>query len=641
MLAAILRIKMAYRQLIPPSILTLANSRIFAITVLGLIALALRIPFMEQPIRFDEANTYSRYVSQDLVTITTTYDAPNNHVFHSLLARVTTLGTPFTEWTLRLPALLAGLGVVIMAFLLGERMGCRLHGWYAGLLTAVSAHLILFSTNSRGYELVALCTLLSFWFVLNLQRGGNRRDWVGYITSNILGCYTIPIMVYPLCASALILLVSRIRERRAGRALAGSMQGFFLAHFCIGGLVILLYLPILVSAGADALIGNRFVTRVPWDAFAVEFPASIAETMALWLHDVNPVLILAGLASAVIALGLRFKQQVPMWVPFAALVLASLLITLTKQVIPYSRVWIFIYPFFLLLVASGLVQIVHLASRVFGERLSPYLAGGIALVTLGCGIGNLVLNDPVVGSREGGSARDVPALMEWLETADLAAPYVVAAHHAPPSIKYYGQQKGIPLVLDYNPDGPTYAFVQDQHQESIAHVIWASGLVLSGREIPEVARFSNSSLYLVQPSDYFSIGSRLESLRLYPGFFESSWYGLYSCESRKNWILHVDHGRQLYLESYDNTPIPLHLFFDEGTGQWIYLWAPHYPKMYFGEEQYPLIWKEGTRTPHRVFTDPATGKEFTEKELREGHPELLMPFNEEDLRRALRDATFR
>ena len=128
----------------------------------------------------------------------------------------------------------------------------------------------------------------------------------------------------------------------------------------------------------------------------------------------------------------------------------------------------------------------------------------------------------------------------------------------------------------------------------------------------------SAHVYLLEPGQSVSIGDLLNARRLYPGDYESSWYGRFSCDFQTKWILHEDHGRQHYFANDNNRNPMLHWLFDEGLNDWIMVLPLDYPKIYMGEARRPFVWKDGTRYPNRVFTDPSTGLEWTEAELRIG-----------------------
>ena len=80
------------------------------LTIVTMLALALRARELSQPIRYDEAATWLDYASQPLARALSDYRFPNNHLFHTLLVHISAALFGAAPWALRLPAFLAGIG---------------------------------------------------------------------------------------------------------------------------------------------------------------------------------------------------------------------------------------------------------------------------------------------------------------------------------------------------------------------------------------------------------------------------------------------------------------------------------------------------------------------------------------------------
>ena len=65
-------------------------------------------------------------------------------------------------WAIRLPALVAGIALVPATFAFARVLYGRAAGLLAAAFVAASSTLVEYSTNARGYTLVALATVLVF-----------------------------------------------------------------------------------------------------------------------------------------------------------------------------------------------------------------------------------------------------------------------------------------------------------------------------------------------------------------------------------------------------------------------------------------------------------------------------------------------
>src|SRR5207253_11250661 len=113
-------------------------------TIVLAIGAALRVLYLAQPIRYDEAVTYMYFVRLPWAEALSTYTYPNNHLFHTLLAKASVTVFGNSPWALRLPAFFAGVLVVPASYLTIRALyGARAALIAAGLV-ASSGVLILY-----------------------------------------------------------------------------------------------------------------------------------------------------------------------------------------------------------------------------------------------------------------------------------------------------------------------------------------------------------------------------------------------------------------------------------------------------------------------------------------------------------------
>lgn len=127
-----------------------------------------------QSITVDEATTYLNYVREHWANVWSNYD-PNNHILYSILAQLSVRAFRISEFSLRLPSVLAGFFFVIGIHRVLERtVDSRAVRWIA-LLGLSTAPLVLdFSVAARGY---GLSLALLAWAIYFSIRG--RDVWAG------------------------------------------------------------------------------------------------------------------------------------------------------------------------------------------------------------------------------------------------------------------------------------------------------------------------------------------------------------------------------------------------------------------------------------------------------------------------------
>jgi hypothetical protein len=409
-----------------------------AICCITAIAVACRLAALWQPMRYDESVTWAYFVGRSWSTVVSAYQFPNNHVLHSLLAKLAVSAVPWAPWALRLPAFLAGVAIVPLTWLVGRRFADRGTALIGAALAAVSTTLVLYSTNARGYSLVVMLFLVMLHVADRIRRGMARRGWLLLALLGALGLYTIPVMLYPL---GVVLLWLALDARnlpaadRAPRVGAAALSGA--GAVALAGV---LYLPIIRSAGLSALTGNRFVAASPWLQFAFDLPKFFAEMLGTWASPlpwwsafVLPVLALLGL-----------RRLAPSRAPslaLATLAWCGALLLFTHRV-PFVRVFLFLLPLFLLAAGRGAI---HVWRDTVGHRrpawtLDPALVAGAVAMLLGA---------EALHSRPALHSDDTGVFQPAREVATLLAPRlqrgdrVLAAIPANGPLLYYFAERGL------------------------------------------------------------------------------------------------------------------------------------------------------------------------------------------------------
>jgi hypothetical protein len=323
-----------------------------ALIAIVLVGIAVRLMFLDRPMQLDEAYTYNEYASKPVLDGISWYTLPNNHLLNTLLIHVSTALLGNQRWVVRLPALAAGLGVIVATFALVDRLGGRTVALLATALVAASAPQIDYSTNARGYTLVgaiALVLALKAERILSDSRGGRARDWVWFTVLPALGCFAIPIMVYPYGGIVLWMLLVGRRAVRLDRLVFSGVVAVLLA--------VVLYIPALGRTGLARVTANPYVAPQPLGRVVVELPGSLGLAWRHWNSDLPRALaglfLLACAAALARFLAGRSGRAAPSGLLLAVLGF-SLAAGLLQRVVPYDRVWLFAQPLYAAAVAEGL-----------------------------------------------------------------------------------------------------------------------------------------------------------------------------------------------------------------------------------------------------------------------------------------------
>lgn len=213
--------------------------------LLGIIALALRVlPFAQQSLSVDEGVIWAtcKFPLSQIVSRLISLHEVHPPLYFLLQALWMRLGD--SELMLRLPSMLCGTLLVVLAYAWFRRLGSPFTATLGTLLMALSAFQMLYSREARMYPLLSLLCLASLYCFTRLaglggpdRKGlpGNRIPWgPAYVASTLLALY---VHYYAL----LILLVQVCYLAFSGRSgrpaeSSGSSAGSWILRLLLVGL---------------------------------------------------------------------------------------------------------------------------------------------------------------------------------------------------------------------------------------------------------------------------------------------------------------------------------------------------------------------------------------------------------------------
>jgi hypothetical protein len=354
-----------------------------ALAILVASALALRLRYLGQPMRNDEAYSYLYFALPSLRTAVSDYTVPNNHVFHTVLVWAATRLFGNSPEVIRLPALIAGVLCVPATWMVARALaGPDAPGRGAGLLAAAAVAvlpaLLLYSTNARAYMLICLATLLLVWIGERLLQAESLALWAAVIVVGALGMWAAPVMLYPLGAVSLWLMLEHARTDGARGALR-FVPRIAAAAAAVLALAALLYLPVLLRSGPAVLTGNRFVEPLTWSGLVAQrapFARALRELLGLGLSRLELLGALLVALLGVLAPAEGRARRATLAIATAAW--CGVLILATRRP-PPARVLLFLAPLWCVYVGIGLSWLV---SRIRVPRAPVHALGAVLLFAL-------------------------------------------------------------------------------------------------------------------------------------------------------------------------------------------------------------------------------------------------------------------
>lgn len=412
------------------------------LALIGLFALAVRVMHLDIPLRYDEAVTWLEFASGSWTHAATWYSTPNNHILHTLAVKASTALFGSDPWAIRLPALLAGSALPVAVGWTAARLLDARVGLLAAALVATSPVLVEYSVNARGYALLALSVVLLVGVTDQLLRNATRDRWIAWVGLGVLGFYTVPLMVIPWTGLWLWLLFDVVDVEGPWQFRVLRLRPLALASAATLAFAVVLYAPVVMRNGADALLANRFVEGMGWVAFAGSIPEAVADIAGHWVKGVPAPLWLLGLAGLAVAAvpGHPLAARRPLSLAWA-LAFGALQIMLVKRNMGEARVWLWALPLVFVAVAAGLVRA---ADYVAARRRATGALALLGLLWVAAQSWALLHLDPVRRSLETGTFLEVEEVASYLAERVRPGDALVTDFVSREPLRYYLYALGVP-----------------------------------------------------------------------------------------------------------------------------------------------------------------------------------------------------
>ncbi len=361
-----------------------------SLLVVSIVFCMLAVPELGAPIRSDEAHTVVQYTQVPLFVTVTRYDAPNNHVLHSICVHLVTQVAGNSVVAIRSVAFLSGLICLWIVLLWSASLDRLTTGFAASLILATHPTFQEYSVNARGYTMSAMWILIAAWGASIVAMRGGISSKFSLIIGSSLAMFTIPtnfFAVWLIFASA-ILFVALIRYASWKRSVA---------YFMVSGLAVILitgflYLPIIATSDSELIQSllhrkNPSTSRVfqQLQTYSVHLYEWFMWRVPLW----GQLLLLVGIISAIASQfrpvdGHRSYRSVRVAATFSiAMAILSLPVIFELQSqLPPERTWFFLIPFSMIMVASGWQNIANSISIKAAIPLTIFMCAAISFSTL-------------------------------------------------------------------------------------------------------------------------------------------------------------------------------------------------------------------------------------------------------------------
>ena len=435
-------------------------------------ALLIRLLYIHQPVRHDEAYTYLYFAAQPLSSALSDYTVPNNHLFHTLLVKTVTSVLGGSLPAIRLSAFLAGLLIVPGVYLLTRRFGGdRGAALLAMAPAAVWPELVHYSTNARGYSIVALAFLILLVLGDDMVERDTMRLAIAIAVVLAIGMWTAPFMLYP--GGAALLWIAVERGRRAGvSGVHGLLPRLGMTALLAGVLTAVAYSPVVFRSGLAPLVGNKYVVARSLSGFVAELPAFAGDVRnSLGLGVSIPLLGLFVVAAAFGAIFPREARGRRLALVSTVLGWTALLLVLTRRA-PPARVLLFLVPLGCAYAGIGLALAVRRLASV--RRIDAHAAcAAMALLVAGLIAATAIRSRAVLRTLETGTLADAPEIATYLLDRLHPGDRIVVRNPSDHPLDYYLLRRGGRRLREINAGpatGRVFVVVEPRHLQTLQTV---------------------------------------------------------------------------------------------------------------------------------------------------------------------------
>lgn len=355
---------------IPPAIPERHSWRLAALLML---ALALRLPGLNDGLWFDEIQTLVDYVRLPWGVLLATFDDSNQHYLYSIAARAVRSVAGESAASLRLPAVVFGVGSLWAAQRLAQRWMPTREAWWSTAILAVSYHHIWFSQNARGYTGLLLGTVLGTTLFLDILRSRaptQARVWsYGFTMALAMLTHVTALVVI---AGHGVWWLASMHKRAPGLRRFAPLAALLVS----GSLTLMLYAPVLTQLPGVLASSGGGSTNAEWQSpiwFVRETVAGLAQGSALVLMalPVAGIVVLLGVVSA-----WRRDRDACALMTLPVVIMVALLAVTGHNLWP--RFFFFVAAFIVQFAVHGGFVALHRAVPRWAERIGNV---GLATVT--------------------------------------------------------------------------------------------------------------------------------------------------------------------------------------------------------------------------------------------------------------------
>jgi hypothetical protein len=423
-------------------------THILCIIIILFFGLYVRLKYLNQPMQCDESATFLFFASRPLYITLANYIEPNNHIFHTLLVKLSLIIFGNQPWAIRMPAFLAGLILIPATYLTCRQIYGKEAAIFCISIVASSSPLIEYSINARGYSIICLLAILAFAVTIDILKNDRIEGWGLLAIFWAIGFYTIPIMLYPFAINISWILLCVYFSKPW--LIYIYLRMIFITIIVMVIIVIILYFPVLVTFSIFAITSNKYVSAIPLNIFFQKILPSLYMTWNEWTKDCSVIinyLLLFGFMTSICINDKINQYKIHIIFP---IIIAIPTILLIQRVIPFERVWLFLLPFYYIAASSGIVYIFKFMTNFSKNVIIKYIFLVLTIIICIINVFQVINNNERYFSEEKKALKNPDKITIFLKERLMEGDSVIVANATKTPLEYYFYINKMPLKYFYN-----------------------------------------------------------------------------------------------------------------------------------------------------------------------------------------------
>ena len=415
---------------------------IFVLIAIALLAIAVRVFFINMPLRSEEAFSFVNYVEKPFFAGLINYSTINNFPLNTFLTIINYLIFGQHEWALRLSEIIFGILFIPFFYITTRIFFNKNTALISTAIISASPIFIYYSVNFSGFMLISFYFICILGLAKYLKDNYDILSWLCFSFIASLGLIVSPLFLYPLFFVIIWLLLSLIfKDTKLSKTFL--LRNIILYSTVIIVLTFIFYMPFLTSVGLAPLINFNFSSYNSQIETGYVLIGTFKSAWSQWNLGIYKYFSILFLILALCSLFIHKKisrHKIPIILSSLVLVIPFIFI---KRITPFGEIWLFLLPVLIMMASAAtgfLLNLVFIKIKKKNVVISIFsiILSAILIITI-------FINKPVEEYNSGKSLKDAGVIASDLKEILESGDRIITPEPFDNILEFYLKQKNVPV----------------------------------------------------------------------------------------------------------------------------------------------------------------------------------------------------